>query len=351
MKTNLTDKSISDLKEILLEINEKSFRAAQIFRSLNRGILFEDMSDISKDLRRALSEKFYDTSAEIIKTVKSLDGTEKFLFKLNDGNVIEGVLMKYVYGNTLCVSTQVGCRMNCAFCASGLNGLVRNLTSGEILGEVISVNKYLGGDLGEKRKVTNIVLMGSGEPLDNYENVVKFLRLVSAPEGLNVSLRNISLSTCGIVPKIYQLAKEDLPVNLTISLHSPFDEERKRIMPIANSYSISEILDACSDYFQKTKRRYIFEYVLINGENDSVRHAEGIINILKGRPCHINLIRLNEVKERKLKQSTEKSAREFLNILENAGLSATIRRKMGADIDGACGQLRQRYIENNKSEG
>lgn len=345
MKKNALDLSFDDLKIYIASIGEKSFRAGQIFRSLHRGLDFSEMTDLSKPLREKIGETFYAQSVKIVKSLKSADGTEKFLFALNDGNVVEGVLMRYKYGATLCVSTQVGCRMNCAFCASGLNGLIRNLTSGEILGEVVAVNMYLNGDIGEKRKVINIVLMGSGEPLDNYDETVKFLKLVSCPDGVNVSRRNISLSTCGIVPKMYDLANENLGVNLTVSLHSPFDEERKRIMPVAKTYSIAEILDACAYYFEKTGRRYIFEYVLIKGEHDGERHADELIKLLKGRPCHINLIRLNEVKERNLKGDTDKKAYAFLGLLTRGGLSATLRRKMGEDIDGACGQLRQRYIE------
>lgn len=342
---NALDLFFNEYKTYLDTIGEKSFRARQIFRALHKGLYFSEMTDIPKSLREKLDEDFYAPSVKIIKSLKSADETQKFLFLLNDGNVIEGVLMKYKYGFTLCVSTQVGCRMNCAFCASGLNGLVRNLSCGEILGEVVAVNRLLGGELADKRKVINIVLMGSGEPLDNYDETVKFLRLVSDKEGINISPRNISLSTCGLVPKIYDLAKENLDVNLTISLHSPFDEERKKIMPIANKYSIKEILDACAFYFEKTGRRYIFEYVLIKGENDDERHAQELIRLLKNRPCHVNLIRLNEVKERGLKGGTEKDAYRFLGVLEKGGLSATLRRKMGEDIDGACGQLRQRYIE------
>lgn len=235
--------------------------------------------------------------------------------------------------------------MGCAFCASGLNGLIRNLKAEEILGEVVAANAYIGGGLGDKRKIINVVLMGSGEPLDNYEEVVRFLRLLASEEGLNVSPRNVSLSTSGLVPKIYDLAKEGLPVNLTVSLHAAFDDERKKIMPVAKRYSIAEILEACSYYFDKTGRRYIFEYVLIKGENDDARHAEGLIKLLRGRPCHVNLIRLNEVKERTLKGGTEKEAYRFLGLLVKSGLSATLRRKMGEDIEGACGQLRRRYLE------
>ena len=345
MKKIALDLSYGEWKTYITEAGEKPFRAKQIFTALHKGLDFSEMTEISKPFREKLGESFYASSATIIKTLKSADGTEKFLFRLNDDNVVEGVLMKYKYGYTLCVSTQVGCRMNCAFCASGLNGLVRNLSRGEILGEVIAVNRYLGGDVADKRKVINVVLMGSGEPLDNYDETVGFLRLVSEPEGINISQRNISLSTCGIVPKIYKLAEEGVSVNLTVSLHSPFDEERKRIMPIANTYTIGEILDACAGYFDKTGRRYIFEYVLIKGENDTERHAERLIELLKNRPCHVNLIRLNEVKERALKGGTEKEAYRFLGLLVKGGLSATLRRKIGEDIDGACGQLRQRYIE------
>lgn len=351
MKESLLSLSYDEMKNLIVnEFNEKSFRAGQIFRNLHLGLDFFEMSEISKGLRELLQEKYCSIGVKIIKTLKSKDGTEKFLFLLEDGNVIEGVLMKYKHGNTLCVSTQVGCRMGCAFCASGLNGLVRNLTAGEILGEVITVNRYLDGKLADKRAVTNVVLMGSGEPLDNYDNTVKFIRLISDKNGINVSPRNISLSTSGLVNKMYDLANENLPINLTVSLHAPFDEERKKIMPVAKKYSISEILTACENYFNKTKRRYIFEYVLIKDENDTERHANELIKLLKGKPCHVNLIRLNEVKENQLKSITEKQAYRFLGLLESGGLSATVRRKMGEDIEGACGQLRQRYLEEESSK-
>ncbi|MBQ8197549.1 MAG: 23S rRNA (adenine(2503)-C(2))-methyltransferase RlmN [Clostridia bacterium] len=350
MKPCLADYNIEELKQILIEMGEKPFRAGQIFKSLHAGLSFDEMTDLSKPLRAQLKEKFIDIPARIIETIKSVDGTEKFLFAFSDGNVIEGVLMRYKYGNTLCVSSQIGCRMNCAFCASGLEGLIRNLSAGEILSEVICVNKYLQGGLGEKRKVTNIVMMGSGEPLDNYDNVTKFLRLVSAKEGLNISVRNISLSTSGLVNKMYDLANENLPVNLTVSLHSPFDDERALIMPVAKKWSIKEILPACDNFFKVTGRRYIFEYVLINGNNDTKRHADALINLLKGKPCHVNLIRLNEVKEKNLKTVTDKEAYRFLGILEKASLSATLRRRMGDDIDGACGQLRRRYLSEKDKQ-
>lgn len=329
-------------------MGEKGFRAEQIFTAIHLGLDFSEMTNLSKQLREKLQLEYGAQTVTIVKSLVSVDGTQKFLLKLQDGNVIECVLMKYKYGYTLCVSTQVGCRMHCAFCASGLNGLVRNMQAGEILGEVIAINKYLGGGLGEKRKIINIVLMGSGEPLDNYDNVVKFLKIVSEKNGINVSTRNISLSTCGLVPKMYSLADEGVSVNLTVSLHSPFDEERQEIMPVAKTYKISQILDACANYFEKTGRRYIFEYVLIKGKNDTVRYADQLIKLLKGRPCHVNLIRLNEVKENQLKSTTDKEAYRFLGLLEKGGLSATLRRRMGEDIDGACGQLRQKYIEENE---
>lgn len=350
MKECLLNFKFNELQNLIEEIGEKKYRANQIFQAIHLGCDFNDMTNLSKEFRQKLSENFDAQAVKIIKHLQSVDGTMKFLFLLRDANVVEGVLMKYNHGYSICVSTQVGCRMRCSFCASGLNGLVRNLEPSEILGQIISVNKFLDGGLGEKRKVINVVLMGSGEPLDNYENTIKFLKIVSENNGINISQRNISLSTSGVVPKMYDLANENLSINLTVSLHSPFDEERQKIMPIAKAYSISQILDACSNYFNKTGRRYIFEYVLIKGENDTNRHAQALVDLLKGRPCHINLIRLNEVKENKLKCGTDKEAYRFLGVLEKAGLSATVRRKMGEDIDGACGQLRQRYLEENENE-
>ncbi len=347
-KILFADLDFGELKNLIESIGEKGFRAGQIYKSIHLGKDFSEMTDLSKSLRESLSERFIAQPVKVVKSLKSVDGTEKFLFRLYDGNVIESVLMKYKYGYTLCVSTQVGCRMGCVFCASGLHGLVRNLSAGEILGQVICANAYVGGGIGDKRAVTNIVLMGSGEPLDNYDNTVKFLHLVSGVNGLNISTRNISLSTCGLVPKMKKLGEENVSVNLTVSLHSPFDEERQNIMPVAKTYKIKEILGACEDYFNKTGRRYYFEYTLIKGNNDSVRHADALISLLKGKPCHVNLIRLNEVKEKNLNSTTDKDAYRFLGLLEKGGLSATLRRRMGADIDGACGQLRQRYLEENQ---
>lgn len=343
MKKILQDLSFEELENLILSLGEKKFRAKQLYAGLSLGKKISQIN-ISAELRQKLLKDYEDEPVKIIQTFASSDGTEKYLFSLADGNVIEGVLMKYKYGNTQCVSTQVGCRMGCKFCASTLGGLVRNLTSGEILCQILTVNALHGGNL-KTRAVTNVVLMGSGEPLDNYDNTVSFLKNVTAPDGINISARNISLSTCGIVPKIYELAEECIPVNLTISLHQTTDEGRARTMPIAKKYTIAEILKACEYYFEKTGRRYIFEYSLIDGENCDARHAEELINLLKGKPCHVNLIRLNEVKERKLKTITEKQAYRFLGLLEKGGLSATLRRQIGADIGGACGQLRAGYLK------
>ena len=341
----LNDLNLIELNNLVVSLGEKPYRASQIFRALSLGKRISEITDISKNFREKLLENYEDTAVKLEKRLVSKDGTEKYLFSLSDGNIVEGVFMKNRYGNTQCLSTQVGCRMGCKFCASGIGGLVRNLTAGEMYATVCLVNKINGGNL-DKRAVTNIVLMGSGEPFDNYDETVKFLRLVSSEGGLNVSLRNVSLSTCGLVPQIIKFASEGLPVNLTVSLHQPFNEKRKRLMPIANAYSVSEILSACDVYFNKTGRRYIFEYSLVSGENDDTETANELIRILKGRPCHVNIIRLNEVKENGLKSTTDKKAYAFADYLTKGGLSATVRRLNGADIEGACGQLRRSFVEN-----
>lgn len=341
----LQDLSFSQLENLIENYGEKKFRAKQLYDGIMRGKKISQIN-ISPALREKLLAEYEDEPVKIIKTLTSADGTEKYLFSLADGNIIEGVLMKYKYGNTQCVSTQVGCRMGCKFCASTLGGLVRNLTSGEILCQVLAVNALHSE--GNKRGVTNVVLMGSGEPLDNFESVTSFLKNISAEGGIGISPRNISLSTCGLVPKIYELADLGLPVNLTISLHQTTDEGRARTMPIAKKYSIAEILKACEYYFDKTGRRYIFEYSLIAGENSDKEHAEGLIKLLRGKPCHVNLIRLNEVKERTLKSITDKQAYAFADMLTKGGLSATVRRSVGADIGGACGQLRASFLTDNK---
>lgn len=339
----LLDYNLTELRNVVAELGEKPFRGNQIYSNLVAGKSVSEMTDISKALKDKLLSVYADEPCKIIKELVSKDGTKKFLFALSDGNVIEGVLMKYKYGNTLCVSTQVGCRMGCKFCASTLGGLVRNLSAGEILSEVIAVNRHEGGTE-KKRAVTNVVLMGSGEPLDNYDNVVKFIRLLSDENSLNVSPRNVSLSTCGLVPKMLSLADENLPINLTVSLHNPFDEKRREIMPVANSYTVKEIIEACENYFLKTGRRYYFEYSLISGQNDTDECLAELLRILRGKPCHVNLIRLNSVKEKNLIGTNEKRAFEFMNKLNEGGVSATMRRRMGVDIDGACGQLRRSFL-------
>lgn len=339
----LLDYNLTELRNVVAELGEKPFRGNQIYSNLVAGKSVSEMTDISKALKDKLLSVYADEPCKIIKELVSKDGTKKFLFALSDGNVIEGVLMKYKYGNTLCVSTQVGCRMGCKFCASTLGGLVRNLSAGEILSVVIAVNRHEGGT-DKKRAVTNVVLMGSGEPLDNYDNVVKFIRLLSDENSLNVSPRNVSLSTCGLVPKMLSLADENLPINLTVSLHNPFDNKRREIMPVANSYTVKEIIEACENYFLKTGRRYYFEYSLISGQNDTDECLAELLRILRGKPCHVNLIRLNSVKEKNLIGTNEKRAFEFMNKLNEGGVSATMRRRMGVDIDGACGQLRRSFL-------
>ncbi len=341
----LQDYSLDELTQKILALNEQKFRAKQIYDNINLGKSISSFSNISKDLKAKLLAEYEDIPLKIHTEQHSHDGTIKFAYELSDKNIIEGVLMQYKYGNTLCVSTQVGCRMGCKFCASTLHGLTRNLTAGEILAQVLVVNALLGGKTGKHRKITNIVLMGMGEPLDNYDNVVKFIRLVSAPESLNISPRNISVSTCGLVPNIYRLAEESLPIILTISLHAPNDTLRKTIMPIANRYSIDEIIKATKYYFEKTGRRVVFEYALIDGVNNTRECAIELAKLVRGFPTHINLIPLNEVKERALKTVSHKQAEQFKAMLEQQGASVTIRRTMADDIDGACGQLRNHIVE------
>ncbi len=339
----LLNYSLAEIEKICENLGEKKFRAKQIFEGINNGKSISELSNISKELKSKLLEQFEDYPISLHTKLVGKDGTIKYVYKLADNNIIEGVFMSYKYGNTLCVSTQVGCRMGCKFCASTLGGLVRNLSAGEILAQVLFVNKDNGGNL-KNRKVTNVVLMGSGEPLDNYDNVIKFFELVSSENGINISQRNISLSTCGLVDKIKQMADLNLQITLTISLHAPNDEMRKKIMPIANKYSIKELISAVKYYFNKTKRRIVFEYSLISGENDSFDCADQLSTILKGLVCHVNLIPLNEVKERGMLGTNRKKAYAFADRLAKNGISATVRRTMGADIEGACGQLRAKIL-------
>lgn len=320
------------------------FRAEQVYAAAMQYKSYETISNLPSALTNKLRENFADRGLEIIKTLTSKDGTEKYLYRLNDGNIIEGVFMPHNYGNTLCVSTQVGCRMGCEFCASGLGGLVRNLSAGEILSQVLCVNALKGGTA-KQRAITNVVLMGSGEPLDNFDNTVKFLRLVSDERGINISLRNISLSTCGIAPRIIQLADMDLPVTLTISLHAPNDKKRQKLMPINKVHNLFSVIEAAKYYFEETKRRIIFEYSLIEGENSQADSARQLAALVKGLPCHINLINLNYVKERGLRGVSSAQIKEFMKILDDNNISNTLRRSMGNDIQGACGQLRNAEIK------
>ena len=346
-KIQLLGMTAEELERFVVdELGESKFRAKQISEWLSRGADIDGMTNLSAKLRQRLNEVAVANPVRILNSYKSkLDETEKFLYALGDGNIIEGVVMRYHHGDTLCVSTQVGCRMGCAFCASTLDGRVRNLTAGEILGQVVAANGHIRQQDPERR-IHNIVLMGSGEPLDNYDNVVKFLRLVNDPKGLNISLRNVSLSTCGLVRKMYDFAAEGLPVTLSLSLHAPNDEIRRRIMPVANAYPINEVLDACRYYVEKTGRRVIFEYALIKNVNCEMKHAEELARRLRGLQCHVNLIPLNDVKERNLEAPSKQDVAAFLKRLELKNISATVRREMGADIDGACGQLRRKELQD-----
>ncbi len=335
---------LPEIRREMLSLGEKTFRAEQVYKWLHKGASFEEMSDLPPALRKRLAENYMDQPVRVLeKRISALDGTIKLLYALRDGNCVEGVLMRYHYGSTLCVSTQVGCRMGCRFCASTLEGCVRNLSAAEILGQVQCANKLLDGE-----RAHNIVLMGSGEPLDNYENVVRFLRLVSNEKGLNIGLRHISLSTCGLVPEMRRFAEEGLPVTLSLSLHAPTDEIRKTLMPIAHRYTLRETLDACRYYIEKTGRRVVLEYALIDRVNAAPEQAKQLASLLRGMQCHVNLIPLNTVKERNLYGVSEKQVTAFLKTLEECRISATRRREMGDDIQGACGQLRKRYLEGEQ---
>lgn len=340
----ILDLTFDEVCEYVKNLGEPAYRARQLYEAVTMGKSLEEISNLPKSFKEKIGND-YPKYEEVVR-LESKDGTQKVALKFPDEAIVESVLLKYKYGNTVCVSTQVGCRMGCKFCASTLNGLQRNLSAGEILAQVLFFNKIMGGNLKE-RKVTNVVLMGCGEPLDNYENVTKFLKLVSAEDGLNISQRNISLSTCGLVPNIYKLADDGFSVTLTISLHAPNDELRKTIMPIANAYKIDEILNACDYYFDKTGRRICFEYSLIDGVNDTDSAIAELGRKLKGRPCHINLIPLNSVKEKSLIGTARKKTYVIAGKLEQMGLSATVRRTMGEDIEGACGQLRNKIGEKN----
>lgn len=345
--TDLKSLTLDKLTEVIIDIGEKKFRAGQIYRSIHKNMVdsIDDMTSLSLDLRNALKENFKIEKLKIAAKLESkLDDTKKYLFQLEDGNVIESVFMKYKHGNTVCISTQVGCKMGCTFCASTKRGLVRDLSSGEILDQYYSIKKDVGENIG------NIVLMGSGEPLDNFENLVDFLEIINSKDGQNISCRSITVSTCGIAEKIYELADLEKPVNLAISLHNPFEEERKGLMPIGNRYSISEIMKACEYYMEKTGRRVTLEYTLIENVNDSKRYADKLTELSKKSNYHINLIPLNEIKEYDKNKSRNAAIENFKRILDKAGVNSTIRRELGSDISAACGQLRIDYLENSEND-
>ncbi len=338
----------SELTEKIKELGFPTFRAKQIWRGLfsNLKTSFEEMTDIPKSMYGVLNDTFEIRTPKVLeKLVSKLDGTEKYLFSLYDNSVIESVLMRYEHGNSVCVSTQVGCRQGCAFCASTKNGFVRNLSAGEILSQIEAITREHSGEKGFR--VDNIVLMGIGEPLDNFDSVVRFLHLVNDKNGLNIGYRHISLSTCGLVPEILRLAEEELPITLSISLHAPNDEIRSSTMPINRRYPMSELLGACREYQKKTGRRISFEYALIDGVNDSPDAARELAGRLKGLLCHVNLIPVNPIKEKNFKKTTKNNLILFTNTLNNSKINATVRRRLGADIDAACGQLRNRKMQEN----
>lgn len=344
MKKDIKSLSLEELSAQIKDLGLPKFRAGQIFEWLHKyGVSsFDEMTNLSKELRASLSNDFYIADCIIEeKYVSSIDSTVKYLFRLNDGEYIESVIMKYKYGYTICVSSQVGCKMGCKFCASTLAGFKRNLTPSEIESQIHSAQKDLG------IRISHIVLMGIGEPLDNYDNVIRFLYNVNDKNGLNISMRNITLSTCGIVPRMYDLLNEGLQITLTVSLHAPNDEIRSKSMPVNDKWCMDEVLNACREYVNKTGRRVSFEYTLINGVNDSNECAEELASRLKGMLCHVNLIPVNDVKERANVRSSDEAINRFLSILKKRGINATIRRTLGSDINASCGQLRRKRTEVN----
>lgn len=349
-KVDLLSLLPSELEDFFLSIGEPKFRAKQTFARLHKGERISEITNLSKALRERLADEALDTLPTVKeKHVSKIDGTVKYLFRLHDGACVESVFMKYKHGNTLCISSQVGCRMGCKFCASTIGGKVRDLYPSELLGQVIVAEK----DSGER--ISNIVMMGIGEPLDNYDNVIRFLKLVNHPDGLNIGYRHISLSTCGVVDGIYRLADENLPITLSISLHASNDEQRSEIMPINNKWNIDALLSACRFYYKTTGRRISFEYTLISGKNDSESDANKLAALLLaafrscGAPIHVNLIRVNEVEETGFKKGSVESVNAFAKILEKRGIAATVRRRLGSDVNAACGQLRRSNL-NKKEE-
>lgn len=344
--SELKDIKSLTLNELTNEMNAlglPAYRAEQIFKWLHEKAVqsFDEMLNIPKNIRKSLTELYYISVATIEKKqISCYDGTIKYLFRLNDGEFIESVLMDYHYGHTICISTQVGCKMGCTFCATGKSGFSRNLTPSEMLAQIQSAQKD------NNIRISNIVLMGMGEPLDNFDNVIKFLSLVSSNKGINIGMRHITLSTCGVVPKMYELAKLKLQITLSVSLHAPNDEIRSRTMPINNKYNVNELIKACRDYVKITNRRITFEYAMIDGVNDSDECAEELAHLVKGMLCHINLIPVNSVNGTAYQKSKKKRLVEFSNILEKNGVTATIRRTLGSDIDASCGQLRRKKLED-----
>lgn len=346
MSIDLKSLTVSELESQLKQFGQPKFRAKQIFAWLHRGVTsFSEMSDIPQTLREQLEECSFITAPQIArKQVSKLDGTIKYLWRLGDGNCVESVLMHYHHGNTICVSSEVGCPMGCKFCASTLGGLVRRLAASEILDQVIFAQKDAGV------RIDNIVLMGIGEPLDNFDNVMRFLEIVNDPNGLNIGMRHISLSTCGIVPKIYELAEKELQITLSVSLHAPDDEHRSAIMPVNRRWGVDELLTACRAYFEKTGRRVSFEYTMIQNVSDRPEQALLLSQKLKGMAAHVNMIPLNNVKESELRCSSRAAMEKFQSILESHGVTATVRRTLGSDIDASCGQLRRNYLNEEGSD-
>ncbi|WP_026891252.1 23S rRNA (adenine(2503)-C(2))-methyltransferase RlmN [Lacrimispora aerotolerans] len=340
-KTDIKSMDLEKLTSFVASLGEKPFRAKQLYEWMHKKLAsdYDEMTNLPKSLKEKLLQSAAFTSLVVVdEKISQIDGTRKYLFSLSDGNIIESVLMKYNHGNSVCISSQVGCRMGCRFCASTLDGLERNLTASEMLDQIYRIQKLTG------ERVSNVVVMGSGEPMDNYDNLIDFIRLLTDENGLNISQRNITVSTCGIVPGIKKLADEDLQITLALSLHAPNDEVRKTLMPIAKRYSLSEVLSACQEYFEKTGRRLTFEYSLVSGVNDNLKEAKALADLLKGINGHVNLIPVNPIKERDYVQSDRKAILDFKNYLEKNGINVTIRREMGRDINGACGQLRKSFI-------
>lgn len=338
-KTDLKSFTFDELSAFFTSLGEPSYRAKQVFTWAYRGVAsFDEMTDLSKGLREKLKEKAILMNLEIERKQVSKDGTVKYLYKLKDGYCIESVIMQYKHGNTICISTQAGCRMGCTFCASTVNGLERNLTPGEIIDQIILAQNDL------KIRISNIVLMGMGEPLDNYENVIKFLMIVNDKNGLNIGMRHISLSTCGICDKIEKLMDLNLGLTLSVSLHAPNDQLRSQLMPVNKKYNLERLMATCREYANHTKRRISFEYALVQGKNDTKQHAYELSRLLKGMLCHVNIIPVNPTDYNKLKPYDEKNAYRFAEMLNQNGLNATVRRRLGRDIDAACGQLKGRYM-------